>query len=207
MDDPLVRLISLTPEAEKQILFCARVSSDQDNNSTKLLRYLIDNKHWSPFEMAHAVFEITTSRAIAAQILRHRSFSFQEFSQRYSSPTGVEIYHPRRQAEKNRQSSIDDLSQEDRSWFIHAQHQVDDLTSYLYRESIKRGIAKESARFLLPLSTKTKLYMSGTLRSWIHYIELRTEEHTQHEHRVIAMIVRDILGHDLPNIAEALGWK
>lgn len=157
--------------------------------------------------MAHAVFEIDTSRAIAAQILRHRSFSFQEFSQRYASPTGVEFYNARRQAETNRQSSINDLPQEERAWFIHAQHQVDDLTSYLYREATKRGIAKESARFLLPSSTKTKLYMSGTLRSWIHYFDLRCDEHTQHEHRLIALTIRGYLMIELPNIASALGWK
>lgn len=201
-----VQLISLTQHAEQQILYCARVSSDQENDSPKLLKYMIDHKHWSPFEMAHAVFEINTSRAIAAQILRHRSFSFQEFSQRYATPTGVEIYKGRRQADKNRQSSVDDLPNEDQSWFEHAQLQVEDTSTYLYNKAIARGIAKESARFLLPLSTSTKLYMSGTLRSWIHYVELRCQEDVQLEHREIAIIIRNFLSASLPYISEAMGW-
>jgi thymidylate synthase (FAD) len=168
---------------------------------------MIDHKHWSPFEMAHAVFEISTSRAIAAQILRHRSFSFQEFSQRYAAPTGIEIYKARRQAEKNRQSSIDDLPQEDADWFDIEQQRLNEHTQRLYNEATRRGIAKESARFLLPLSTSTKLYMSGTLRSWIHYVELRCQEDVQQEHREIALIIRDFLSANLPHISEAMGWS
>lgn len=201
-----VKLISITPDAEKLILHCARVSSDQSNESTGLIRYLIRNKHWSPFELAHAVFEIKTSRAIAAQILRHRSFSFQEFSQRYASPDSYEQYKARRQAETNRQSSIDDLDGEQLAWFNYAQEMVWSESYVYYEQAIERGIAKESARFLLPLNTRTTLYMSGSIRSWIHYIELRADEHTQHEHRVIAFIIRDILSDQLPNIKEAL-WQ
>jgi len=168
---------------------------------------MIDHKHWSPFEMAHAVFEINTSRAIAAQILRHRSFSFQEFSQRYAEPEGFEMYPGRRQAKTNRQSSIDDLSEEDQDWFLRAQNEITERASAFYEYAIKeRGIAKESARFLLPLSVKTKLYMSGTLRSWIHYVELRCQEDVQLEHREIAIIIRDFLSANLPYISEAMGW-
>ena len=202
-----VKLISITPDAEKQILYIARVSSNQENESTGLIRYLIRNKHWSPFEMAHAVFEITTSRAIAAQILRHRSFSFQEFSQRYSSPDSYEQYKARRQAEKNRQSSIDDLSQQDIHWFYTVQDGIWEDALETYNEALRRGIAKESARFLLPLNTTTRLYMAGSIRSWIHYIELRADEHTQQEHRVIAEDIRALLKPFLPTIAEACGWN
>jgi thymidylate synthase (FAD) len=199
-----VKLISITPDAEKLILFCARVSSDQSNESTGLIRYLIRNKHWSPFELAHAVFEIQTSRAIAAQILRHRSFSFQEFSQRYATPHQYEPYKARRQAEKNRQSSVDDLPTEDLTWFYETQQHTWNDSIERYQAAIERGIAKESARFLLPLNTGTTLYMAGSIRSWIHYIELRAVEHTQHEHRVIALIIRDILSDHLPTIKETL---
>src|ERR1041385_3430608 len=170
-----VKLVSITPDAEKQILYIARVSSNQENESTGLIRYLIRNKHWSPFEMAHAVFEITTSRAIAAQILRHRSFSFQEFSQRYSTPNDYEQYKARRQAEKNRQSSVDDMSEEEIDWFFEAQQVIWETAKNWYDEAIAIGIAKETARFLLPLNATTRLYMAGSIRSWVHYIELRAD--------------------------------
>jgi thymidylate synthase (FAD) len=198
--------ISITPEAEKLILSCARVSSDQSNESVGLIKYLIRNKHWSPFEMAGAVAEIRTSRTIAHQILRHRSFSFQEFSQRYAQATNVIIYQGRTQATENRQSSVDDLSQNTQLWWVNAQKDIHKKSTELYREAIKRGIAKECARFVLPEATETKLYMSGTIRSWIHYFDLRCDEHTQLEHREIALELREDLTESLPTIAEALGW-
>lgn len=202
----LCNLISLTPNTEQQILFCARVSSDQSSDKTGLIRYLINHKHWSPFEMAHAVFEINTSRAIAAQILRHRSFSFQEFSQRYAVADGFTPINPRRQAQTNRQSSTDDLSIETVQWFKDVQEKLWADAKWYYNTAIDLGVAKESARFLLPLSTETKLYMSGTIRSYIHYFDLRCDEHTQLEHRVLADQMRDILAQQLPIIAEALDW-
>lgn len=202
-----VNLVSITDSPESLILYCARVSSDQSNESTKLLKYLIDHKHWSPFEMAHAVFEVNTSRAIAAQILRHRSFSFQEFSQRYSKADGIVRYEGRRQGETNRQSSTNDLPLKDKVWFDDAQFSVERFSYNLYELALDRGIAKESARFLLPLGTKTKLYMAGTIRSWIHYFDLRCDEHTQLEHRQLALSMRDALSKHLPYTAEAMGWN
>lgn len=202
----MVKLVSITPNAEQQILYCARVSSNQENESPKLLKYLIDHKHWSPFEMAHAVMEITTSRGIAAQILRHRSFSFQEFSQRYATPDSYELVKARRQAGKNRQSSVDDLSEDAIDWFYETQEKLWNYAITEYEKAVALGISRESARFLLPLSTTTKLYMAGSLRSWIHYIELRTQPDTQFEHRMIALVCRALLQHDLPHISEALGW-
>lgn len=202
-----VKLISLTPDAESLILFCARVSSNQENTAPGLLKYLIRNNHWSPFEMAHAVFEIQTSRAIAAQILRHRSFAFQEFSQRYSEATEFEIYLGRTQAEKNRQSSTDNLNEENQHWFQLAQESVHGNSRAYYEEALERGIAKEQARFLLPLSTRTKIYMAGSLRSWIHYFDVRCDSHTQEEHRVLALEMRTNLMRELPVIKEALGER
>lgn len=156
---------------EELITYTARVSnpSNQMNMETspKLLAYLIKHKHWSPFEMSSMTLEITTSRAIAAQILRHRSFSFQEFSQRYSEVTNQIIYPARRQDSKNKQNSIDDLTQEDKKWFVEAQNQVLELSGKLYKEALNKNIAKECSRFLLPLNTETTLYMCGSLRSWI----------------------------------------
>ena len=202
----MVSLVSITPDAEKIILHCARVSSDQTNESTGLIKYLIRHKHWSPFELAHAVVEISTSRAIAAQILRHRSFSFQEFSQRYSTPSSFKMYGARRQADKNRQSSVDDLNDDIKLWFQEAQARVWKFSKDFYDKAVEHGIAKESARFLLPLNTETRLYMAGSIRSWIHYIELRATEDTQAEHRDIAVRIRDLLAPELPTIAEVL-WQ
>lgn len=205
----MVKLVSITPNTESLIAFCARVSSSNQDNPdyAKLLRYLIDHQHWSPFELAHCVIEIETSRAIAQQILRHRSFSFQEFSQRYSSDTpNTEQYKARRQAEKNRQSSVDDCDKETSDWFDWAQGQVYGTCATLYRQALSRGIAREQARFLLPLSTGTRLYMAGTVRSWLHYVALRSQPDTQAEHRDIAIACRDILARELPTIAAACGW-
>jgi len=198
------RLISITPDAEAEILYCARVSSNQDNSDTNLIRYLIEHGHWSPFEMAHAVMEINTSRAIAAQILRHRSFSFQEFSQRYSNPSRALIYKPRQQAVSNRQSSEGEMSLEDEDWWVRAQFRVAEYAFSVYDEAIRRGIARECARFVLPLATETKLYMAGTIRSWIHYLQMRTDEHTQLEHRKLALEMQSHLAEHLPTIESVL---
>jgi thymidylate synthase (FAD) len=212
----LPKLISCTRgvdgmSAEELVAFTARVSnpSNQTNFTTapKLIAYLIKNKHWSPLEMASATIEITTTRAIAAQILRHRSFSFQEFSQRYSESQEVATVDARRQDNKNRQNSVDDMEEEDKAWFLAAQETVKNTSFSLYKEALARGIAKEQARFLLPLSTKTTLYMSGTLRSWIHYIELRTANGTQKEHKDIAEGCKQIFIANFPMIAVALGWR
>lgn len=205
-----VKLISVTPNAENTIAYCARVSSPkQDNpNIAGLLKYMIRESHWSPFEMANMVIEINTSRAIAQQILRHRSFSFQEFSQRYSEVNDYHLYEARRQDEKNRQNSIDDLALSDKLWFFCAQDEIGKLSFERYRQALKRGIAKETARFLLPLNTSTKLYMNGTIRSWIHYIQLRNPEHgTQKEHSDIVAEIKEIFIEQFPIIAEALEWK
>lgn len=201
----MVYLISVTPCAEQTILYCARVSSSNPKSEdTRLIGYLIRNKHWSPFELAHMMVEITTSRAIAQQILRHKSFSFQEFSQRYAQPTGFVRYSARRQAEKDRQSSIDDLSPAIIERFNCMQEDVERLAMEHYNAALELGIAKECARFLLPLSTNTTLYMSGSIRSWIHYFDLRTSEHTQLEHREIALEIKEIFDCQFPIIAEAL---
>lgn len=203
-----VNLISLTPDAEKTMMYCARVSNpaNQHSDNPKLLDYCIKNGHWSVFEMAHMTVEITTSRAIAAQILRHRSFSFQEFSQRYAEAQGFETYVARRQDNKNRQNSIDDMSEEDKEWFYSAQTEVKQVANHYYQEALKRGIAKEQARFLLPLSTTTKLYMSGSVRSWLHYLDLRTGNGTQLEHKEIAEEIKKIFVEQFPNISKAKGW-
>ena len=201
--------------AEDIIAYCARVSnpSNQHNVKTapKLLGFLIKHKHWSPFELANMCVEIKTSRAIAAQILRHRSFSFQEFSQRYSKAEQLEPLELRGQAEKNRQSSTDvtDPLLTDDYKNIKASTAISQYLNEgikLYDELIEAGVAKESARMMLPLTTETTMYMNGTVRSWIHYISLRTEENTQKEHRDIAKAIRNIFINQFPNTSEALGW-
>lgn len=205
-----VQLISITPEAEKVIMYCARVSNPKNQNSenTKLLNYCIKHGHWSIFEMANMVVEIETSRAIAQQILRHRSFSFQEFSQRYKEITAFddcfEIYQARSQDLQNRQNSIDNMSEDDKLWFKRTQLDIQKLAVEKYKEALNKGIAKEQARFLLPLNTKTKLYMNGTIRSWMHYLQLRCGNGTQKEHQEIANLIQTIFCENLPTIAEAL---
>lgn len=204
-----IKLIWITPDAEKHVAYCARVSSPHQDNPEydKLIAYLIKNKHWSPLEMASMCVEITTSRAISAQILRHRSFSFQEFSQRYATATEFETYEARSQDLKNRQNSIDNMSDEDKKWFKFAQGWIQDECISKYKQALERGIAKEQARFLLPLSTQTKLYMSGTLRSWAHYLELRTSNGTQLEHAEIAKEIQTIFIKELPIISKALDFS
>ena len=208
-----VRLISVTPDAEKTIGYVARVSNPNNQDNPKvagLLKYCIKHGHWSVFEQAHMTVEISTTRGLAAQILRHRSFTYQEFSQRYadSSMLAKEIPLPalRRQDDKNRQNSIDDidpLMQQD--FEIKMQrHFVDGMK--LYKEMLDAGIAKECARFVLPLATPTKLYMTGSIRSWIHYIDLRSAHGTQKEHMDIAEAVRGIFIEQFPITAEALEY-
>lgn len=203
-----VKLKTITPYTEKLIAYCARVSSkNQDNpDISKLLGYCIDHKHWSVFETSYMTIEIETSRAISAQILRHRSFTFQEFSQRYAETVDFITYEARRQDKKNRQNSIDDMSIEDRHWFNIAQDRVQTLCASLYLDALDKGIAKEQARFLLPMSSKTKLYMTGNIRSWIHYLDLRCDKDTQKEHRDIADQIKKIFKKELPIISGALEW-
>ena len=206
-------LINCTPDAEKNIAYCARVSNpnNQDsNNISGLLNYCIKNKHWSIFEMAFMTLEINTSRGIAAQILRHRSFTFQEFSQRYADTSylteEIPTFDLRSQDHKNRQNSIDDIDQEVISkWNRHIREHFAKGKA-LYDSMIQDGIAKECARFILPLATPTRLYMSGSIRSWIHYIELRSSNGTQKEHRNIALSCKHIFTVEFPIIAKALGW-
>lgn len=204
-----VKLITITPDAEKTMIYIARVSSDNQDNPdyAGLLKYCLDHHHWSVFEHAHATVEIETSRAIAAQILRHRSFCFQEFSQRYADPDDFELYDARRQAEKNRQSSVDDLPENVAFWWHSEQIGTWEICKNTYEEAVNKfGIARECARMILPLSTTTRLYMTGNIRSWIHYIQLRTAKDTQLEHREIALAIRGTLKPELPAIAEAMGW-
>ena len=207
-EEEAVKLVAITPKAEELIAYCARVSSSNqfNPNISKLLTYCIDHGHWSVFETPYITMEINTSRAISAQILRHRSFTFQEFSQRYAAVADFETYPARRQDSKNRQNSIDNMNGEDRAWFECAQDRVQTLSSFLYYEALDKGIAKEQARFLLPMSSKTKLYMTGNVRSWIHYLNLRCHVDTQKEHRDIALAIREILKKELPIISKAVAW-
>lgn len=197
--------------AEDLITYTARVSNPANQMNTesapKLVAYLVKNKHWSPLEMVHMTVEITTSRAIAQQILRHRSFSFQEFSQRYAEATDFEMYEARRQDNKNRQNSVDDMDQETKDWFEKSQKIIQRRAQYIYKQALDKGIAKEQARFVLPLGTQTKLYMCGSVRSWVHYLELRCGNGTQKEHKDIADAIKGVFIQQFPRIAEALNWQ
>lgn len=207
-----VKLISITPDAEKLMAYCARVSNPSNQNSesyAKLLKYCIDHQHWSIFEQAFMTVEINTTRGLAAQILRHRSFTFQEFSQRYADTTllsdDIPVFELRRQDTKNRQNSIDDISDEIKAkWGMKIREHFAKAKG-IYDGMINDGIAKECARFVLPLATPTRLYMSGTIRSWIHYIKLREKHGTQKEHADIAKQCKIILCEQLPTVSEALG--
>lgn len=209
-----VKLISVTPDAEKLMAYCARVSNpnNQDSdNYAKLLKYCIDHQHWSIFEQAFLTLQIETSRGIAAQILRHRSFTFQEFSQRYADTTvladEIPLFELRRQDNKNRQNSVDDISDELKSkWGMKIREHFA-KSKALYDGMIADGIAKECARFILPLAIPTRLYVSGSIRSWIHYIQLRSSNGTQKEHMIIANECKKIFIDQFPTIGEALGWK
>ena len=209
----MVKLVSATPDAEQHMGYVARVSNpkNQDNpNVSGLLKYCIKHGHWSVFEQAFMTVEINTTRGLAAQILRHRSFTYQEFSQRYadSSMLGEVIPLPelRRQDDKNRQNSIDDIDPlmvQDFNAKMQ-KHFVDGMK--LYKEMLDSGIAKECARFVLPLATPTRIYMTGSVRSWIHYIDLRSAHGTQKEHMDVAEGVRGIFTEQFPVVAEALDW-
>jgi flavin-dependent thymidylate synthase len=209
-----VNLISISPDAEKTIAYCARVSNPKNQDSddyAKLLRYCIQHGHWSIFEMSNIVLEINTTRGIAAQILRHRSFSFQEFSQRYADASflgeSIDIPELRTQDLKNRQNSIDDLDDVKQAIYNQNMRELFSKAKGLYDMMIKDGVAKECARFVLPLATPTRMYMNGTIRSWIHYINLRTANGTQKEHMDVANMCKDIFIKQLPVVSEALGWN
>ena len=196
--------------AEELIVYCARVSnpSNQDNHKTgpRLLKYCLDHKHVSIFEHAHLTMEVTTCRAISTQAIRHQSFNFQEFSQRYAKVPGFQVYEARRQDPKNRQNSVDDMSEEDKLWFKVAQQNIQQKAIELYQESLDRGIAKECARFILPNSATTKFYMTGNVRSWIFYLMTRCGNGTQLEHIEIAEKAKEIFCKEFPVVAEALEW-
>ena len=207
-----VELISLTPNAEKTMAYIARVSNPKNQNNddySKLLSYCIKHEHWSVFEQSFMTLQIETNRGIAAQILRHRSFTFQEFSQRYADSAqlgNIPLPELRRQDFKNRQNSIPDLPNELKKRFNTkiAAHFKD--ASDLYEELLAEGIAKECARFVLPLATPTRIYMSGSCRSWIHYINLRSAHGTQEEHKNIAQNCKSIFKKSFPIVSQALNW-
>ena len=218
------RLISVTkPEltplireefsAEDLIVYIARVSNpeNQMNRDTapKLIKYLITHNHWSPFEMVDVTFEIKTSRAIASQIVRHRSFSFQEFSQRYSKVTDFEPIELRLQGDKNRQvgEEIIPVTSQQHTILTNLISETTRSSEHCYELLLRNGVAKEVARMVLPLTTQTTLYMKGSLRSWIHYANLRSGKDTQKEHRVIAVQIKSRLIELFPNVSIALGWK
>jgi len=208
-----VKLVSVTPDAEKNMAYVARVSNpnNQENpNYAKLLGYCIKHNHWSVFEQSFMTLEIETTRGLAAQILRHRSFTYQEFSQRYADSSllaeTIPVPELRRQDTKNRQNSIDDLDPE----FVELTNkQIETYFAQgmsLYQHLLDNGVAKECARFVLPLATPTRLYMSGSCRSWIHYIQLRSANGTQKEHMEIAEACKKIFSEQFPTVAEALEW-
>ncbi len=214
-----VTLANNTPNPEAFIAYIARVSNPMNQSNpdyAKLIKYLIKNGHYSPFEHSYFTFEIVTSRAIAAQILRHRSFTFQEFSQRYSVAENIEPIELRRQATKNRQSSVEVFNpvwltghdgNPDHSYAVFANEAIDAELyeiEQIYQRLLDLGVAKESARFILPLATQTTIYMTGSVRSWIHYLALRNDEHTQKEHRLIAQDIELLLRPHLPHTFTAL---
>lgn len=207
-----VCLVSVTPDAEKTIGYVARVSNPNNQDNPKvagLLAYCIEHGHWSIFEQAHMTLEINTTRGIAAQILRHRSFTFQEFSQRYADTNLLdqpEVPDLRRQDDKNRQNSIDDIAETEKAYLQGRISQYFKEGMDLYNDLLSKGIAKECARFVLPLATPTRIYMTGSARSWMHYIQLRTANGTQKEHMDVANLCRDHFICNFPTISKALGW-
>ena len=215
MDTPTdkVKLVTVTPDAEQTMAYVARVSNpaNQDNdNYAGLLRYCIKHNHWSVFEQSFMTLEIETTRAIAAQVLRHRSFTFQEFSQRYADSSllskAIPLPELRRQDTKNRQNSIDDLDPLIIDRLEKQMNTLFDSSMALYQQMLKAGVAKECARNVLPLCTPTRIYMSGSCRSWIHYITLRSANGTQKEHMEIAEACKKIFSEQFPTVAEALEW-
>ena len=207
-----VKLVSVTPDAEQLMAYIARVSnpSNQDNEKyAGLLKYCIKHNHWSVFEQSTMTLEIETTRAIAAQILRHRSFTFQEFSQRYAQTTSlgdIELPELRKQDLKNRQNSTDDLDPEITEKFNSQMMTLFSGAKSLYEQMLSQGVAKECARMVLPLCTPTRIYMTGSCRSWIHYINLRSAHGTQKEHMVIAEACRKVFTEQFPAVSEALEW-
>ena len=208
-----VKLVSVTPEAEQHMGYVARVSNPKNQDNPKvagLLSYCIKHGHWSVFEQAFMTLEIETTRGLAAQILRHRSFTYQEFSQRYADSNllgNVELPELRRQDTKNRQNSIDDLDPEVIETLNKQMKTLFSSAYALYNQMLEDGVAKECARFVLPLATPTRLYMTGSARSWIHYIKLRTGHGTQKEHMDVANECKKIFTEQFPTIAEALEWE
>jgi len=208
-----VKLISVTPDAEKMMGYVARVSNPSNQENPKvagLLKYCVKHQHWSVFEQSFMTLEIETTRGLAAQILRHRSFTFQEFSQRYADSSmladTIPLFDLRRQDTKNRQNSIDDINPHTRQNFeMKIQKHFDDAMQ-LYQEMLAAGIAKECSRFVLPLAVPTRIYMSGSCRSWIHYIDLRSAHGTQKEHMDIAEACKSVFVEQFPTVAEALEW-
>ena len=207
-----VKLITVTPDAEHLMAYVARVSnpSNQDNEKyAGLLKYCIKHNHWSVFEQSSMTLEIETTRAIAAQILRHRSFTFQEFSQRYAASTAlgdIDLPELRRQDDKNRQNSTDDLDPEMVEKFNKQMITLFSSSKSLYEQMLSQGVAKECARMVLPLCTPTRIYMTGSCRSWIHYINLRSAHGTQKEHMLIAEACRKVFTEQFPAVSEALEW-
>ena len=208
-----VSLVSVSPDAEKHMAYCARVSNPNNQNNENyagLLRYCIKHQHWSIFEQAFMTLEINTTRGLAAQILRHRSFTFQEFSQRYADTnlldTNIPLPELRRQDTKNRQNSIDDIPEDQSKMLLGRIQNYFNEGLDLYNELLREGIAKECARFVLPLATPTRIYMSGSVRSWVHYIDLRSGHGTQKEHMDIANACKTIFTEQFPTVSEALEW-
>ena len=214
MTDTPIKLISVTPDAEKTIAYVARVSNPANQDNEKfagLLKYCIQHGHWSVFEQAFMTVEINTTRGLAAQILRHRSFTYQEFSQRYADVSYIREDIPlpefRSHDQKNRQNSIDDVDPAIVETYNKKMRAHFDASIDLYKSMLHAGIAKECARFVLPLATPTRLYMTGSVRSWIHYIDLRSAHGTQKEHMDLVENVRSIFKEQFPTVSEALGWK
>ena len=207
-----VKLVSITPDAEQTMAYIARVSnpSNQDNEKyAGLLKYCIKHNHWSVFEQSSMTLEIETTRAIAAQILRHRSFTFQEFSQRYAASTAlgdIDLPELRKQDLKNRQNSTDDLDPKMVEKFEKQMITLFSSSKALYEQMLSQGVAKECARMVLPLCTPTRIYMTGSCRSWIHYINLRSAHGTQKEHMEIAEACRKVFTEQFPSVSEALEW-
>ena len=208
-----VSLISVTPDAEKTIGYIARVSNPKNQENPKvegLLKYCIKHGHWSVFEQASMTLQIETTRGIAAQVLRHRSFTYQEFSQRYADSSmlaeEIPIFELRRQDEKNRQNSIDDVDEFTKQEFDIKIKKHFENSMQLYKQLLNQGIAKECARFVLPLATPTRLYMTGSCRSWLHYINLRSSHGTQQEHMDIANQCKEVFIEVFPDVAKALEW-
>ena len=213
MMDGQIKLVSVTPDAEKTIAYVARVSNPENQENEKfsgLLKYCIQHGHWSVFEQAFMTVEINTTRGLAAQILRHRSFTYQEFSQRYQDVSHIREDIPlpqlRSQDEKNRQNSIDDVDPVIVDKYNRRMRKHIDASIDLYKEMLHDGIAKECARFVLPLATPTRLYMTGSVRSWIHYIELRSAHGTQKEHMDLVENVRKVFIQQFPVVSQALDW-